>query len=168
MPVPTLAEKVVATAIGEVGAKEVGTNSGRRVKGYLASCGLEEGAPWCACFMHWCFRESDKIIEPHKDFALAAKWATKGEVFRKGQEDMYWSGELGHPFQRISMNGDTFTLFYSSLRRIGHVGMVIGEDEDYLTTIEGNTNSGGDREGEGVFKRKRLKSTIHTINRWTE
>ena len=68
----------------------------------------------------------------------------------------------------ISEDGDCFTLYYQKLGRVGHVGLVAGEDEEYLTTIEGNTSDGGSRDGDGVYRRKRKKSSIWTINRWSE
>ena len=36
---------------------------------------------------------------------------------------------------------------------LGHVGLVESVDGGVLTTIEGNTNDGGSREGIGVFRR---------------
>ncbi len=68
--------------------------------------------------------------------------------------------------RRISEDGMTFCLWYSNLNRIGHVGLIVGEDDDYLLTCEGNTSEAGSREGTTVKKRKRLKSTIHRINDW--
>ena len=64
------------------------------------------------------------------------------------------------------MDADVFTLYYSKLGRVGHVGFIVGEDEEYLTTVEFNTGPGGSREGEGVYKRKRRKDAVHSVNRW--
>jgi len=147
---------------------ERGTNAGREVEAYLSSTNLGPGHPWCAAFVHWNFRECGRTLLPAGPFAAARHWATKGEVYRHGQEDMYWDTRLGHDFQRVSMDGDCGTLWYSSLGRIGHVFLIIGEDEDYLLTVEGNTSSGGSRDGDGVYKRKRMKSAVHTVNRWWE
>ena len=72
----------------------------------------------------------------------------------------------GTPGARISKPGDHFALFYNDLGRIGHTGLIKDEDEDYLTTVEGNTNGPGSREGNGVYIRKRLKKTIYCISRW--
>jgi hypothetical protein len=158
---------VVLAAYDEVGVMEVGNNAGTMVELYLASVGLGGGYPWCAGFVHYCHRSCGEVMKPEREFAAAAKWASKNEVFHKGQLDMYEGDHLGHPFMRISEDGDIFTLYYAKLGRVGHVGIVVGESEDYLETIEGNTSSGGSREGDGVYRRKRLKRTIFSVNRWT-
>lgn len=149
---------VVITAEAEIGVKEVGTNSGPRVNEYLASTKLGPGFPWCAAFCHWTFRQCGTVLEPAREYAAAAKFAKVGAVFRKGELDRYISQ------QRISEDGDLFTLYYSSLGRVGHVGMIIGEDEDDVTTIEGNGSVSGSREGTTVVRRTRDKETLYTVN----
>ena len=49
---------------------------------------------------------------------------------------------------------------------IGHTGLVYDEDEAFIYTIEGNTGSGGSRDGDGVYRRKRLKKSVHCVSRW--
>lgn len=72
----------------------------------------------------------------------------------------------GHDYQRISEDGDIGTLYYSSLGRIGHCFLIVGETEDYLLTAEGNSNTDGSRDGNQFCRRKRLKASVHRINRW--
>jgi hypothetical protein len=158
---------LVATALREVGTKEYGGNNrGARVEEYLASTKLGPSFPWCASFIHWNFRQCGTVLKPERSFAAAAQFATAHEVWRKGQEDMDWEGQYGHAPERISEDGETGTLWYSKLNRVGHVFLIVGEEERYLLTCEGNTNVDGGRDGDGVLRRKRLKSTIHTINDW--
>lgn len=45
--------------------------------------------------------------------------------------------------------------FYMGSRGQDHVGVVYAYDADYIYTIEGNTNSGGSYQGDGVYERKR-------------
>lgn len=146
---------------------EEGENAGEKVEQYLSSTKLGPGFPWCAAFVHWCHRECSIIPEPAREFAAAARWAREHEVFRKGQLDMYWDGATGHELQRISEDGDVGTLFYANLGRVGHCFIIIDENDDYVFTIEGNTGSGGEREGQGVYKRKRSKNALWTVNRWS-
>lgn len=158
---------MVTTALGEVGVKEVGcANCGPRVEEYLASTKLGKGHPWCSSFCHFCFRKCGTVLTPERKFAAAAQFATKNEVFRKGQLDDYDPLGPGHEWERISEDGDCFTLWYSNLNRIGHVGLIYGEEEKYILTVEGNTSESGSREGTTVKKRKRLKATVHSVNRW--
>lgn len=158
---------MVTTALGEVGVTESGcANCGPRVEEYLASVNLGRGYPWCSGFCHWSFRRCGNILEPARSFAAAAQFATAHEVFRKGQLRDDEEASIGHPMRRISEDGMTFCLWYGNLNRIGHVGLIVGEDDDYLLTVEGNTSEAGSREGTTVKKRKRLKSTIYRINDW--
>lgn len=163
---PTVEECLVSTAYDEVGVMEEGWNAGARIVEYQASTRAAKGTPYCASGVHWAFRQCGRVIEPHWEFAAAARWARENEVFRKGQLDMYQHIDLGHEFQRISQNSDVFTLWYANLKRVGHCGIVVGEDEDYLITVEWNTNAEGAREGGGVWMRKRSKDAIHSVNRW--
>ena len=45
---------------------------------------------------------------------------------------------------------------------LGHVGFVVELDPtDMLVTCEGNTNPGGSREGDGVYRRTRRREEIN-------
>lgn len=159
--VVTIQQKAIDIASGEIGVMEAtGNNDGPRVAQYLASCSLGEGYPWCAAFIHWCYRHAGYVAQPQREFAAARRWDERRIWKRDG-----WTPDAGE-FRRISINSDLFTLYYASLRRVGHVGMIIDEDEKWVTTIEGNTGGDGEREGGGVYKRKRMKRTLHSICRW--
>ena len=165
-PQPTFQECLVATATHEVGTQETGWNAGARIVEYQSSTNAAKGTPYCASGVHWTFRRCGRVIEPHWEFAAAKRWAKEHEVFHKGQLDQFQDASLGHQFQRISMDADVFTLYYAKLGRVGHVGFIVGEEEEYLITVEFNTGPGGSREGEGVYKRKRRKDAVHSVNRW--
>ena len=44
--------------------------------------------------------------------------------------------------------------------RVAHVGLVEKSEGDWLVTIEGNTNGGGSRDGDGVYRRRRLAANV--------
>jgi hypothetical protein len=59
------------------------------------------------------------------------------------------------------------TFYYSNLGRVGHTGIIyqIIENDDYIITIEANTGGGGiNREGDGVYKKKRSPSKVHAVS----
>lgn len=151
-------------AMSQVGVMERGGNNrGDEIREYLASVGLPEGHPWCAAFIHWCYRECGEVIEPARRYAMALEWHRKERrVWERGG----WAPDTARVFRRISEDGDHFALWYDNLGRIGHTGLIIGESEKYIDTVEGNTSPGGSREGDGVYLRRRLKRTIHCISRW--
>lgn len=153
----------LSVMLAQVGVKEAtGNNDGHEVEKYLASVGLGKGHPWCAAAVHWCYRECGVVLEPKREFAMALRFHTKPmRVWEKSG----WEPDIGD-WQRISEDGDHFSLWYSNLGRIGHTGLIYGEDEKFLLTVEANTGSGGEREGDGCYLRRRLKRTIHCVSRW--
>lgn len=157
----------LTVASWQVGVMEQGgNNSGTQVEAFLASVHLPKGYPWCAAFPHWCYRQCGIVLEPARSFAAAAAWHPKNKRIWEKNVGRGWEREVDEDFYRVSENGDLFALWYNSLGRIGHTGLIYGEDNDYFYTLEGNTNDGGDRDGDGVFKRKRLRRTIYCISRW--
>ena len=140
-----------------------GNNRGKEVELYLSSVSLGPGYAWCAACVHWSYRECGKVLEPARSFAMALNWhpASRRVWTKEG-----WEYDDAKAWVRISEDGDHFALYYSNLGRIGHTGMITGETEDYILTIEGNTSSGGSREGDGVYARKRLKKSLYCISRW--
>lgn len=157
---------VVSIAEDEVGVKEETANSGERVDQYLASVKINFPAYWCAAFVHWSHRQCGNVLEPAREFAMAARFARERVVFKKGDLDKYQTTRDGHVLQRISTDGDVFTLYYANLGRPGHCGIIVGEDDDYVTTVEGNTGDGGSRNGDGVYRRMRDKETLWTVSNW--
>lgn len=148
---------VVYMAEAAIGVREVTVNGGPEVDAYLKSVGLGTGFYYCAAFVHFMFRECGIIMKPEREFAMALRWATVNPVFRRGDLDGYVSGG------RISEDGDVFTMNYG--KGAGHTGIITGEGDDDIYSIEGNTNSGGSRNGDGVYRRIRDKETLWTVNR---
>lgn len=67
-----------------------------------------------------------------------------------------WSRGRG----RLPTEASTFGVYFQSLKRVGHTGLVEKISGDFAVTIEGNTNNGGSRDGDGVYRRRRLLSTL--------
>lgn len=147
--------------LDQVGVTErTGKNDGHEVEQYLASVGLGAGHPWCAALPHWSYRSCGRVMEPAREFAMARRWHT--------QERRTWerSGWTPKPGERLSRPGDHLALYYANLGRIGHTAVVEAEDDDYFSTVEGNTNAEGSREGNGVHRRRRLKRSTYCLSRW--
>lgn len=64
------------------------------------------------------------------------------------------------------MTGDVFGLYFPEKARIAHVGFIDQWDGTWLTTVEGNTNDSGSREGDGVYRKKRLVRTVYKVARY--
>ncbi|MCZ2141516.1 MAG: CHAP domain-containing protein, partial [Bacteroidia bacterium] len=133
-----------------------GKNDGIEVARYLRSTGLGIGNPWCAAF---CAYNLKALQVPNPMSAYSPNFAKK--------KDIIWTPKLeAQGIAKQPQTGDCFTLFYPNLNRVGHVGFVINRSGGYFITIEGNTNSEGGREGNGVFKRKRDVRKIHAITNY--
>lgn len=116
----------------------------------LKAVGLGPGYAWCAAFVRAMLNDaglSNRGLQGRKAAAVIewAKWA-------KSQNRLVAAHKAaeGDLFYWINPNGT------------GHIGIV--EHIEYntqgkhwaITTIEGNTNQAGSREGDGVYEKERL------------
>lgn len=131
-----------------------GKNDGPEVEKYLASVGLGKGYAWCAAFTAYNLNAFDV---PNPNSAWSPSWAQS--------KDIIWTPK-GNKANNKVKPGDCFTLYYYSLKRVGHVGFVVSETNTHFITIEGNTNDGGSREGDGVYKKKRAKSKVYAVTNY--
>lgn len=76
----------------------------------------------------------------------------------------------GKILSRIPASGDVFGIYFASKRRLAHIGFVESWTEGkYSNCIEGNTSgnaaagSEADRNGDGVYRKYRLKTQIHSV-----
>ena len=138
--------KLVELAHGELWVREeTGNNDGVRVEGYLASVGLKKGQPWCAAFVSFIFKQAGYTAP------------------RTG-----WSPSL-FPVKRLvkaAAPGNVFGIYFPALKRIAHCGFVEQANGDWISSIEGNTGTGGGRDGDGVHRRKRHKRSIYKYADW--
>lgn len=147
-----LREKIVSVAESQLHVREAtGHNDGKDVQKYLRSVGLGKGPAWCAAFMTWCH---DELSIPNPQSAWSPDWFKSNVVYERMQ--LTSMGFTSKP-------GQVFGLYFESKGRIAHVGMITGETKFSYNTIEGNTNDGGSREGDGVYRMIRNKRSIYMI-----
>jgi lysozyme family protein len=156
-----LMAKVLAIATSQIGVMEdpLGSNGGVKVNQYLRSVGLGSGFFWCVAFEYWCFQE-----------AATALGRTNPMIKTAGVLD-HWNQAGRRNIPRITTQeaqnnpslikpGMLFTIDVG--KGFGHSGFVEGIVDGKLITIEGNTNTGGSRNGIGVFRRDSRK--LSSIN----
>jgi hypothetical protein len=145
-PIQKKYKKLIPIAQAELWVREeTGKNDGKRIEEYQAAAGLKKGDPYCAAFISWVFKEAGYSVP------------------RTG-----WSPSL-FPVAKLvkaAAPGNVFGIYFPSLKRIAHCGFVEGVNGDWITTIEGNTNIPGSREGDGVHRRLRHKKSIHRYSDW--
>jgi len=154
---------VLEVAASQIGVMEVprGSNRGPEVDQYLNSVasGLL-GQPWCMAFIYWCFGQAANNLNVPNPAPKTAG------VLRS------WRLAQGKPSARILTKADVardptsvepgMVFYIDTGGGTGHAGFVTTVIGGRLTTIEGNTNEGGSREGIGVFTRTRRR--IDSIN----
>jgi len=142
-------EKIIEFARTTIGIKEAtGKNDGEDVEEILKSVGLEgSGAPWCAAYVVWV---GDSALGRDRNPYPRSAWSP--DFVRNPT----WNRGRG----RLPTEASTFGVYFQSLKRVGHTGLVEKVSGDFAITIEGNTNNGGSRDGDGVYRRRRLLSTL--------
>lgn len=152
-------KKLLEVAAKEVGVMEqpLGSNRGPRVDEYLRSVGLDptKGSwPWCAAFCYWCFRTAIADIEIPMPTSFPPR--TAGVIDHWNKTNGY---KFGAKSNYTANPGDIFLM--DEGHGLGHMGIIEVVNKDVLTTIEGNTNEDGSRNGVGVYRRKRKLTEIN-------
>jgi hypothetical protein len=148
--VSTLADKVVNIAKSQVGYHEGRSNGHWNNKEKYAEAMpdlkwvSDQGQPWCAVFVSW-VAEQAGVKDKYPRTAstdVGARW------FKNAKQ---WSEYPAVPAQVfLGTNGDMY-----------HTGIVYDFDATYIYTIEGNTNTDGSAEGDGVYLKKRERRDPH-------
>lgn len=135
----------------QIGVREYGGNNrGAQVKMYLNSVGLDEGYPWCAAFVSWCFQQV-AVDVPRS--AWVPSFALKNRF-------VYKQGKI---LKRLPKYGDVMLIWFNKLNRPAHIGFIDQWGERWIISVEGNTNDDGSREGDGVYRKRRLKRQIWAV-----
>ena len=147
--------------------RETSRNSGPEVDAYLRSVGLGPGYAWCAAFVHWCFDQGSAALAldnpcPRTAGTLhlwdmcPAEWRMKPMInpdTTDGEIEAMIAAATPAP-------GDVFVIDHG--HGLGHVGFIEGrKDDGSWWTVEGNTNPGGSREGDGVYRRTRRRDEVN-------
>ncbi len=61
---------------------------------------------------------------------------------------------------------DIFGLYFPEKGRIAHVGFIDDWQDPWVTTVEGNTSVLGSREGDGVYRKRRLIRSVYKVARY--
>jgi hypothetical protein len=144
-------QELLSIFISQLGIRELtGNNDGKEVEMYLHAVGLKKGPPWCAAFVSWGYLQVG--IRAARS-AWSPDWfPVKRVIWKQGR------GEQPQPC-------DVFGIYFPDKKRIAHVGIVEQWGESVLT-IEGNTNDAGSREGDGVYRKRRLQRQLYAVSCW--
>ena len=157
-PSTKLSERALEIAISQLGVREVGgANKGPEVKKYLKSVGIDFPAPWCMAFLYWCYEQAANEQNVRNPLVKT------GGVLRGWNEATCTKikAKSAHDNPALVKPGHIFILDFGS--GLGHTGIIKSVEGGLMTTIEGNSNNTGSREGIGVFELKTRK--IKNVNK---
>ena len=159
-------ERLVLTALAEVGVKEVGsTNRGPRVDEYQRATWLDQkdwGA-WCAAFVCWCVRGAMNL-EKIRETAGFKRPQTAGAFdFENWSLKQDNTTQTAKPAGRAIQRGDLVIFTFS------HIGIATSspDSEGNFHTVEGNSNSAGSRTGGMVCTNIRNVKLVRSRIRFT-
>jgi len=139
----------------ELGVRELsGKNDGPKVEQYLHYVGLKKGNPWCAAFVCWALGNAG-LSNPRSG------WSP--DLFPDANVTWRRSRAL-HADNKPPRPGDVFGIWFPQKGRIAHVGFVDHWGENWMISVEGNTNEAGSAEGDGVYRKRRLIASIYKVS----
>lgn len=151
-PIRDSLAKVYTSQLGV--AEATGRNDGAEVEGYQRVTGNKRGSPWCASFVAWCYKQ---VGVKRVGNGAAASWF-KTPIYMRNTHGIRRFNQLA------AKRGNTGSLFYPKLGRIGHIFFIDDMRGDYAITVEGNTNNGQSRDGDGVYKLRRKIRNIYSVS----
>jgi hypothetical protein len=163
----TTASPLLSVALGIAAGEEAkkvrevpkNSNRGPQVEAYLKRTGLGGGFAWCCAFVYWCFDEAAKTQAQRNPMVKTAgcldHWTRSKAA---GAARIMKHHAVDDP--GLIQPGMVFIMDYGG--GTGHTGFVESVAGGLLTTIEGNTDASGTREGGGVY---RLTRKVVAINK---
>jgi hypothetical protein len=162
-------EKFVDIAKTQLGITEQGgNNSGIEITKYQLATWLTPGGwPWCCAFIAWVLKEFLKDEQIRQHFGIKEtethNWRCRGA---NCNDWLAWAKKHGFYVTDESepaKAGDIVIFDFS------HIGIVTADQlpgKDYIETIEGNTNSKGSRDGDGVYLKTRKTNLVRNYIRF--
>ena len=162
-----LTSQLLKIAIAEIGTREIGSsNRGRKVDEYQKADNLAgEGYAWCSSFVSWLIRETANA------HGIKIPWSFSPSC------DKVWEDARLRGLVRFTPQPGDFFLVRARLkngkfsdRDAIHIGVVksVAADGKTFTTIEGNSNDEGLREGYEVASIPRPVSERFVFVRWSD
>ena len=159
-----LPERVASLAESKVGLKESppGSNRGPEIQEFFDADSYDpngkapgdSGYAWCAAFV-------DRIVQ----LAMAGKeWTFKRPTTPGAWDLERWSLEQDDSTSTKKRPGRDIARGDIVILKVSHVGIATGPPDasGYFSTVEGNTNSKGEREGIKVMPKRRHISEIRS------
>jgi len=158
----TLPAAAVAAALTDLDREvhEVRENWSERIDDYLRNLDPpviigpgKPGIPWCAAALQFWLDAGAKLVgvpNPLDGVKLEAYVQSYYQFAKAGVGCRLLAGD------ERPRTGDIFMIWSSGLKRYAHTGLVLVPTEGKFSTVEGNSNTTGSREGVAVISKNRL------------
>ena len=141
-----------------IGIRELtGNNDGEEVQNILSYSGLSGNYPWCAAFIHYTLIINGIDLNLKYPAYVPSYFTEYAIIYNRGKIEKKREFIIGE---------DLIGIYIGEKKRLGHIGWYNGESEKYYYSVEGNTNDIGSDEGDGVYRKKRIKRQVKTISSW--
>lgn len=154
-----IASLLITTAQSQVGVRERGLNAGSEVQMYQRAV-LPHFTPlaWCMFFQQWIILKTCSEILKYDPVAVSADALKNRIVYKTGGCVDMWA-HVQEKYRLKSPAAGCMFINQKNGSEHGHTGLVKSVTSLPLYhTIEGNTDVGGSREGDGVYERTRSAS----------
>ncbi len=151
----TIQKKVLEIAEKEgYGVKETeGQNAGPQVRKYLKAVNINIPAPWCAAFVVWALKET---LKENFNFCMVSSgYCPTLSLFAEQKNILSNDPEPGDIF-----------LVYDDISAY-HTGFVLSlPNNTQFKTCEGNSNSNGSSNGDGIYSNIRTIGNNYRFIKW--
>lgn len=151
-------ERVLSIAVSLIGTTEAtGRNDGPIIEAILKSAGASKGDPYCAAFNFWCYQQAGLAhLVPRS--AWSPDWV----------RNPTWTLANGG---KTPLPADAFGIYFASKGRVAHTGLIRQWGKSVVVTVEANTSpqtatGEADRNGDGIWSKRRLRSQIYAVKSW--
>jgi hypothetical protein len=154
-------QQIIVHAKSFVGIKEKSNNSGFHNAAFekqMKDSGFIPGYAWCCIFCEMVYRLALNDLEKNTKLSFKSLREDIQSTINPSTQSTYNNVKKSKFFKQSQrpQEGDIVIFVNSSRRAFGHAGIVIKVDGDKFTTVEGNTNTSGSAEGDGVYIKERI------------
>jgi hypothetical protein len=163
-PTPQLGERdrILQQARALIGEREThGSNRSPLIDRMNRLTGVPLGSPYCAAFNAYVYDQAGIDRSRFPLSAWSPAWVAKPT----------WTRANGG---KTPLPADAFGIWFSKLGRVAHTGLVERWESRSAVTVEANTSpsaefgSASDRDGDGIHRKRRLHSQLHSVRNWLD
>jgi hypothetical protein len=145
-----------------VGVTEKTPNGGTMIEKFQRVVdGHAGGEAWCVGFVHYCAKQIDELFDRCFYMTTSSHHRLPLTEWTIG----LWNGAHSSLRMTDPHVGHVVVWRSNADKNRGHAGIIVGCNATSIITVEGNTGSGDQREGDGVWSKSRANGNIPGFTR---